>query len=258
MAIYIWYEHECTHPKAEMPDLCQPLSKHLRQPVSEAAPSSIMSASPVRPYESQPSQPVDDVFLQQKTLKKLIQNLPDLPKRSTFNHLQQVVPPQGAWNRLPMSFSELDNITPIQIFNLFLTNSIMGQLVANTNSYAQQQLLGPEKECQHSWQPVTAQNHFLWLAIHIHMDLIEVAPGRYSIKDGVYLLKDETPPAAYLGKTRFQEMSNFFLHSPYNSPTETPEGIPCWYSMVDSLLVQLLFSLSSTEYLAAMFQLITP
>jgi uncharacterized protein (DUF697 family) len=47
---------------------------------------------------------------------------------------------------LPISFSALDAITPIQIFNLLLTNSMMGQLVANTNSNAQQQLLGPEKE----------------------------------------------------------------------------------------------------------------
>jgi hypothetical protein len=83
-----------------------------------------------------------------KTLKKPIQNLPDLPKLPTFDPLQPVVPPHKAWNRLPISFSELDAITPIQIFNLFLTNSIVGQLVANTNSYAQQQLLGAEKEGQ--------------------------------------------------------------------------------------------------------------
>jgi len=58
----------------------------------------------------------------------------------------------------PLIFQgECHMITPIQIFNLFLTNSIMAQLVANTNSYAQQQLLEPEKEGQHSWQSVTAQ-----------------------------------------------------------------------------------------------------
>ena len=85
-----------------------------------------------------------------KPLNKPIQNLPDLLKPPTFDPLQPVVPPHKAWNRLPMSFSELDTITPIQIFNLFLTNSNMGQLVANTNSYAQQQFLGPEKERQRS------------------------------------------------------------------------------------------------------------
>jgi hypothetical protein len=127
---------------------------------------------------------------------------------------------------LPISFSELDAITPIQIFNLFLTNSIMGQLVANTNSYAQQQLLGPEKEQQHSWQPVTAQELYLWLAIQIHMGLIGVPPERYWMKDGVYLPKDGLPPAAYLGKTCFQEICRFFYISPYNSPTETPESLP--------------------------------
>jgi hypothetical protein len=47
-------------------------------------------------------------------------------------------------------FSALDAITPIQIFELFFTNSIIGQLVANTTPYAQQQLLGPEKKQQHS------------------------------------------------------------------------------------------------------------
>ena len=71
-----------------------------------------------------------------KTLKKPIQNSTDLPELPTFNPLQRIVPPHKAWNRLPISFSELDDISPIQIFNLFLTNSIMGQLVANTNSYA--------------------------------------------------------------------------------------------------------------------------
>ena len=74
-----------------------------------------------------------------KTLKKPSQNLTDLPELPTFNPLQPIVPPHKVWNRLPISFSELDAITPIHIFNLFLTNSIMGQLVANTNSYAQQQ-----------------------------------------------------------------------------------------------------------------------
>jgi len=73
--------------------------------------------------------------MQQKTLKKPIQKLTDHPELPTFNPLQLIVPSHKAWNRLPISFSELDDITPIQIFNLFLTNSIMGQLVANTNSY---------------------------------------------------------------------------------------------------------------------------
>jgi len=84
---------------------------------------------------------------------------------------------------LPISFSELDAITPIQILDLFLTNSIMGQLVANTNSYSQQQLLGPEKERPRSWQPVTTQDLYLWLAIQIPMGLIGVPPEWYLMKD---------------------------------------------------------------------------
>jgi len=181
-------------------------------------------------------------IMQQKTLKKPIQNVPDLPKLPTFDPLQPIVPPHKAWNRLPISFSDMDTITP-QIFNLFLTtNSIMGQLVANTNSYAQQQLLGPEKKQQHSWQLVTAQELYLWLAIQIHMGLIGVPPEKYWMKDGVYLPKDGLPPAAYLGKTRFQEIRRFFHVSPYYSPTETPEGLPCWHSKVDILLEQLWFS----------------
>jgi len=120
----------------------------------------------------------------------------------------------------------------------------MGQLVlANTNSYAQQQLLGPEKERQHSWQPVTAQDLYLWLAIPIHMGLIGVPPERYCMKDGVYLSKDGLPPAGYLGKTRFQEICRFFHVSPYNSPTEIPEGLSYWHSKVDILLKQLQFFL---------------
>jgi len=55
----------------------------------------------------------------------------------------------------------------------------MGQLVANTDSYARQTLLGPEKEREGSWQPVTAQDLYLWLAIQIHMGLIAVSPERY-------------------------------------------------------------------------------
>ena len=117
----------------------------------------------------------------------------------------------------------------------------MGHLVANTNSYAQQQLLGPEKEQQRSWQPVTAQDLNRWLAIQIHMGLIGVPPDRYWMKNGVYLPQDGLPPTAYLGKTHFQEIRHFFHVSPYNSPTETPEGLPCWHSMVDILLEQLQF-----------------
>jgi hypothetical protein len=61
------------------------------------------------------------------------------------------------------------------------------------------------------------------------------------MKDGVYLPKDGLPPAAYLGKTRFQEICRFFHVSPYNSPTETPEGLPCWHSEVDIPVEQLRF-----------------
>jgi len=92
-----------------------------------------------------------------KILEKPIQNLTDHPELPKFNLVQPAVPSRKLWNQLPISFSKLDAITPIQIFNLFLTNSIMGQLVANTNSYTQQQLLAPKKEWWHSWQPVTAQ-----------------------------------------------------------------------------------------------------
>jgi len=38
------------------------------------------------------------------------------------------------------------------------------------------------------------------------MGLIGVPPERYWMKDGVYLPKDELPPAAYVGKCRFQEI----------------------------------------------------
>jgi hypothetical protein len=74
-----------------------------------------------------------------KILKKTSQNLTDLPELPTFNPSQPIIPTHKAWNQLPILFSELDAITPIHIFNLFLTNPIMGQLLANSNSYAQQQ-----------------------------------------------------------------------------------------------------------------------
>jgi hypothetical protein len=122
----------------------------------------------------------------------------------------------------------------------------MGQLVANTNSYAQQQLLRPKKERQRSWQPVTTQELYLWLAIQIHMGLIGVPPERYWMKDGVYLPKDGLPPAAYLGKTRFQEICHFFHVSPYNSPTETPEGLPCWLLSIASKSIEIFQQIKST------------
>jgi len=75
---------------------------------------------------------------QQKTLQHPIESLTDLLKLPTFDPLQLIVPPPKEWNRLLVMFSELDGITAIRFFNLFLTNSIMGQLVANTDSYAQQ------------------------------------------------------------------------------------------------------------------------
>jgi hypothetical protein len=119
----------------------------------------------------------------------------------------------------------------------------MAQLVAKTNSYGQQQLLGPEMEWHHLWKPVTAQDLYLWLAIQIHIGLIGVPPERYLIKDGVYLPKDGLPPAAYLAKTRFQEICHFFHVSTYNSPMETPEGLPCFHSEMDILLERLWFLL---------------
>jgi hypothetical protein len=105
----------------------------------------------------------------------------------------------------------LDAITPIQIFKLFFTNSIMGQ---------------------RSWQPVTAQELYLCLAIQTQMGHIGVPPEQYWIKDGVCLPKDGLPPAAYLGKTRFQVICHFFHVSPYSSLTENPEG---WHGCVSSI-----------------------
>jgi len=55
-----------------------------------------------------------------KTLKKPIQNFTDLPELPTFDPLQPIIHPHKAWNRLPISFSELDAITPIQCSNSFL------------------------------------------------------------------------------------------------------------------------------------------
>jgi hypothetical protein len=92
---------------------------------------------------------------------------------------------------------------------------------------------------QDSSPPVTAQDIYLGLAMQIHMDLIGVPPERYLIKDGVYLPKDGLPPAAYLGKACFQEIGYFFHVSPYNSPTETLEGLPHCHSKVDIVLEQL-------------------
>jgi hypothetical protein len=106
----------------------------------------------------------------------------------------------------------------------FFTNCIMGSLLANTNSYNQQQLLGPEKELQCSWLPVTAQELHLRLSIQIEMSLIGGPPEWYWILVGVFLPKDGLPAAVYLAMTCFQEIHRFFHVSPYNSSTETPEA----------------------------------
>ena len=179
-----------------------------------------------------------------KNGKKPIQIPSDLPKLPTFTPLQSIVASHKAWNRLPISFAQLDKIEPIQIFNLFLTDSIMEQLVTNTNAYAEYQLKGPEKDRQRDWWPVTGKELRCWLAIQIHMGLLGVPPERYWMKDGTYLPKEGLPPAAYLGKTRFQEIRRFFHVSPHDSPStsESSEGgssLPLWHSKVDLLLNQL-------------------
>jgi hypothetical protein len=110
----------------------------------------------------------------------------------------------------------------------------MGQLVANTNSYAQQQHLGPEKEQQRSWQPVTAQELYLWLPIQIHMGLIGVVPERDWMKDGVYLPNDGLPPIAYLGNTHVQQIYHFFHVSPYHSLAEPLEVLSCSLQSIPS------------------------
>jgi hypothetical protein len=92
---------------------------------------------------------------------------------------------------------------------------------------------------QRSWPPVTAPDFYIWLAMHIHIGLIGVPPERYWMKNGVYLPKDGLPPAVYLGNTRFQEIRCFFHISPYNFPTESPDGLPCWHSKPDTVLHQL-------------------
>jgi len=74
-----------------------------------------------------------------KALKISIENLTDLPELPKFNPSQSIVPSHKAWNQLHIMFSVLDAIALTHIFNLFLTNSMMGQLVGNSTSYAQLQ-----------------------------------------------------------------------------------------------------------------------
>ena len=190
-----------------------------------------------------------------KTLKKPIQNLTDLPELLTFNHLRPIVSPHEAWNRFPILFSKLDTITPVQIFNLFLTNSINGQLVANTNSYAQKQLLGPEKEQQYSWQPVNTQDLYFWLAIQIHMDLIGVPPGRYWMNDGVSFPRmdyHQQPTLARLTFRRSTASSIFVQTIPQLKLLKTClVDIQRWIFCCSSCS----YFHSSTEYLAAMLLL---
>jgi hypothetical protein len=73
------------------------------------------------------------------------------------------------------------------------------------------------------------------------MDLIGVPPVRYWMKAGVALPKDGLPPASFHRKTCFQEIRHFFHVSPYNSPTDNSEGVPCGHSKVDILLEPLPF-----------------
>jgi hypothetical protein len=126
-------------------------------------------------------------------------------------------------------------MTPILIYKLCL--SLLCTLDNSAHSFFPSDLLSTQHPCY----PVTALELRLWLAIQIHMGLIDVPPERYWMKDGVYLPKDGLPPAAYLSKTRFQEIRRFFHISPYDYPTESPEGLPCWHSKVDVLLEQVRF-----------------
>jgi len=105
----------------------------------------------------------------------------------------------------------------------------MRQLVPNTKSYAQQQLLGPEKEQQYSWQPVTAQELYLGLANPIQMGLIGVPLKRYCKEDRVYLGRDGLQPGAYHAETSIYEIHCFFHVSLYKLLTDTPEGLCCWH-----------------------------
>ena len=107
-----------------------------------------------------------------KTIEKPIRNFTYLPGLLTSYCLQSIIPPHHVWNQLLISFSGLDANTTIEILNVFLTNPIVGHYAFNTKCYTHLQLVGPEKKLQHCWQPVSAQELFLWLAIPIHMGLI--------------------------------------------------------------------------------------
>jgi len=139
-----------------------------------------------------------------KTLHKQTHNWRDVSELPAFDPLYSIVVPQKALNQILISFCVLNAIAPIHIFRLSWTNSIMGQLEANTTSYDKQQLLVPEKEWQCSWQPVTDLELYLWLPIQIYIGPIGVPPDRYWMQDGVYLPKNGLQPTAYLGKTHFR------------------------------------------------------
>jgi hypothetical protein len=64
------------------------------------------------------------------------------------------------------------------------------------------------------------------------MGLIGVPPERHWMKNAVNYPKDGLPPAAYISMTHFQEIHCFFHLPLYTSPTETPEGLPCWLSLI--------------------------
>jgi hypothetical protein len=64
------------------------------------------------------------VYICNRKHSKPSQNLSDLPELPTFNPLQPIAPSHKVWNRLPNLFSELNAITPIEIFNYFRSGAV--------------------------------------------------------------------------------------------------------------------------------------
>jgi hypothetical protein len=154
-----------------------------------------------------------------------------------FSPMSTCAPPHTAHNLLPSSIRGLHGVEAVDIFRLFLTDSLLNTISTNTNAYAQKKIEEQENSGARVWVEVKPQEIGAWIGIVLYMG-VHRSPAipDYWRHDG---LSPTHPITNYMSQTRFEQVKRYFHVSDLDEVTVTAKGRRLWHCKVDPLLDQL-------------------
>jgi hypothetical protein len=140
------------------------------------------------------------------TITRPLRHPPSISHRSSQMQAQSLcfilcLRKHPAHNTLPSALKGLHGIEPVDILNLFLTQSLLETMRANTNAYSAENIAGKTKDGGRTWTEVTAEELGGWIGIVIYMG-VHCSPAIYDYWVHRNGLNPKHPTSDYMSQTR--------------------------------------------------------